>query len=439
MEKKNEKRRLRIFQPYELGAMEEYLAQMAAKGWFVSGRSSMRWTFQKGEARRLRYCVDIFVPSEDGEEPAGEQTQEYLFYCETAGWRHVFSDGAYHFFCAEDEGAVPVQTDDGRRMREIVKCTLRERWYLWFMMLAVQLFVVWQRTRWLEESPAEAVQLNGITVGFMAVHLLLILEILIDIFRFLRFAVGNMLRTRRGEPWKYYSLREAGCYSFFPWVCTALMVMVPFGMNRLQTEQWAAIAGNPAVEWESAANAKSGANAKSAVNAKTGASAESDVAAESGASAESGVAAESDVTGGSAPTGNALLDERVVTSKNGNTEIIMVMHGMFGGSDVYQFFHDEIPYTLEDAGIIPPKKAYRNSECHEDSGLYYRHLSYSDGYRTRLEGGMCEAISYEVFWFSDEEKQREFLKDTYLDKKQYELAEQPEEAKRWGRSPSGWP
>lgn len=49
-----------MYQPYECTAVEEYLENMAEKGWLLERISGYFFTFKKIEPKKLKYSVDTF-------------------------------------------------------------------------------------------------------------------------------------------------------------------------------------------------------------------------------------------------------------------------------------------------------------------------------------------------------------------------------------------
>jgi hypothetical protein len=88
---------------------------MAKKGWIFtdfkeSGPSdadkSRQWlVFAKGEARKIKYCLDAFRATG---EPAGG---EYIAACEAAGWKFAARAGHIYIFSSENGEPEQLQSD----------------------------------------------------------------------------------------------------------------------------------------------------------------------------------------------------------------------------------------------------------------------------------------------------------------------------------------
>lgn len=125
-------------------AMEEYLEEMAEKGWMLEkvGRTTAK--FRATEPKKLKFCVDIFKkggtlsPEDNGE------SREYRRLCQESGWTFVTSQEYLQFFYAnEGSDPVPLQTDEEIEQK-IVENTLLKRELIGvslFLLVAVFAFV----------------------------------------------------------------------------------------------------------------------------------------------------------------------------------------------------------------------------------------------------------------------------------------------------------
>lgn len=76
---------------------EIWLSDMAQKGWhLLQFNPSGKYTFIKGEPRKVRYCLDYINPQKDFE--------SYKMMFQDAGWEYLGQMGGWQYFRKEYEG-----------------------------------------------------------------------------------------------------------------------------------------------------------------------------------------------------------------------------------------------------------------------------------------------------------------------------------------------
>lgn len=114
-----------MYQPYECTAVEEYLENMAEKGWLLERISGYFFTFKKIEPKKLKYSVDTFSKISVLDVDDSDIAIDYREYCRAAGWKYICQVGKIQVFYSSDaENVVPIQTDDEERFRSIFKSSL---------------------------------------------------------------------------------------------------------------------------------------------------------------------------------------------------------------------------------------------------------------------------------------------------------------------------
>lgn len=114
------------FFPYEIKAMEEYLEEMALKGWKLEKIQRASFKFKRIEPKELKYNVDLLdeIAFVDGE--GTEKSMEYRKYCEMAGWKFVCDREKFQIYCSENlKDTIEIHTDEVERFNIIKKTTMK--------------------------------------------------------------------------------------------------------------------------------------------------------------------------------------------------------------------------------------------------------------------------------------------------------------------------
>ncbi len=105
-------------------AMEEYLEEMAEKGWMLEKVGSYLAKFRAVDPRRLKFYVDVFKDNGPLTPEKNEKSEEYRRLCQESGWIFITSRDYLQFFYAdENSNPVPIQTDEALEQK-IVEHTL---------------------------------------------------------------------------------------------------------------------------------------------------------------------------------------------------------------------------------------------------------------------------------------------------------------------------
>lgn len=91
----------------------KYLSNMAAKGWhFKEWGAGLK--FEKGEPEQAVYAVEVFTKASENDLRPEPNTQEFVEYCEAAGWKFIDAKQKYCIFKKVDENAVELFTPEER-------------------------------------------------------------------------------------------------------------------------------------------------------------------------------------------------------------------------------------------------------------------------------------------------------------------------------------
>jgi hypothetical protein len=133
-----------LFQYTECDALEEYLEEMALKGWILSNvsKSLCYFTFQKAEPQKLIYSVQVFDKASIFDTQLTRESMEYIDYCQEAGWQFICNKDKIHIFVTADENAVPIETDEALKYQTIKKSMLKQNVFNWFVLPPLLIFDV---------------------------------------------------------------------------------------------------------------------------------------------------------------------------------------------------------------------------------------------------------------------------------------------------------
>lgn len=108
-------------------AMEEYLEQMAEKGWMLEKVGWITAKFRAIEPQALKFCVDVFKGGGPLTPENTEEALEYRNICRESGWLYITSRDHLQFFYAEaDNSPVSIQRDQVLE-QNIIGATLWKR------------------------------------------------------------------------------------------------------------------------------------------------------------------------------------------------------------------------------------------------------------------------------------------------------------------------
>lgn len=114
-----------IYLPYECTAVEEYLEQMAEKGWLLKSVKGPLFKFTKTKPKKIKYSVDVLDKVSIYDHKDTDIALEYRDYCQAAGWTYVCQTGKIQiFYTEEDKKIIPIHTDEGEKFKSVFKSSL---------------------------------------------------------------------------------------------------------------------------------------------------------------------------------------------------------------------------------------------------------------------------------------------------------------------------
>ncbi|MCJ7688764.1 MAG: DUF2812 domain-containing protein [Clostridiaceae bacterium] len=122
MRSKDTKRTFFKYLSYECSALEEYLENMAGKGWLLESTKRGFFKFRKIETRKIKYSVDILNKVSIFDHKDSDVSLEYRQYCDAAGWTYICEDGMVQIFYTEgDKDITSIHTDEEEKFKVVFK------------------------------------------------------------------------------------------------------------------------------------------------------------------------------------------------------------------------------------------------------------------------------------------------------------------------------
>ncbi len=106
----------RYFNDNELDSMAEFLEDKIANGWEMTSLLGNAFGFRKAEPRRVKVSVELI---EDADDESAKN--EFISYCESDGWKHIFDAGRLQIFENENLDAEPIHTDEEVKLRLVYR------------------------------------------------------------------------------------------------------------------------------------------------------------------------------------------------------------------------------------------------------------------------------------------------------------------------------
>lgn len=116
MKDKNVCRKFFLFNMNELGAMKEYLEEMALEGWMLTD-IKQPLKFVKIEPKRIFHSVEIFSRASIIDARLNPKSSEFVAQCAAKGWEFVSSNGKVLVFKTTDPDAQKMNLMKKRNIR----------------------------------------------------------------------------------------------------------------------------------------------------------------------------------------------------------------------------------------------------------------------------------------------------------------------------------
>ena len=128
-----------LYQADDAAAMEKKLERLAERGWLLERVSNWGWHLRRAEPQQVKYTVTYFPDASvfDSGVTAGQET--YADYCRAAGWKFVSAYGPIQYFRSARPDPVPIETDEGEKLRAIHRTMRKTLVFSHLLLLAVWL------------------------------------------------------------------------------------------------------------------------------------------------------------------------------------------------------------------------------------------------------------------------------------------------------------
>ena len=178
--------------PVEVLALQSFLEDMSEKGYMLTGAYGSVYTFEECEPVKRRFQVDFFSKASIFNSRSGTNTEDYIEYCESAGWTHCLGSGRMEFFYTEDMEIPEIETDDENRFQSIAKAELWSRIPFWFLAIVyTYLGVNIARSVTSSYSTWSRYLSDPMMTGFAVFFSLYAIGAVISFAGFMRFYFGN--------------------------------------------------------------------------------------------------------------------------------------------------------------------------------------------------------------------------------------------------------
>ncbi len=196
--------------PVEVLALQSFLEDMSEKGYMLTGAYGSVYTFEECEPMKRRFQVDFFSKASIFDSRSGKNTEDYIEYCESAGWTHCLGSGRMEFFYTEDMENPEIETDDENRFQSIAKAELWSRIPFWFLAIVyTYLGVNIARSVTSSYSTWSRYLSDPMMTGFAVFFSLYAIGAVISFAGFMRFYFGNKKRLNRGESINLYTPEQS--------------------------------------------------------------------------------------------------------------------------------------------------------------------------------------------------------------------------------------
>lgn len=139
---------------YDYSLIEEKLTQLSAEGWHLDKIGTLAWKFRRGEPKQVRYAV-TYAPSASAFNSRPTEAEEDLAdLCAQAGWVRIANQAQLHVYRNDDPNAVPLETDEGERLKTIRRSMKKHFFPTELLMIAIFLMQFFMHLHTMTRSPS---------------------------------------------------------------------------------------------------------------------------------------------------------------------------------------------------------------------------------------------------------------------------------------------
>lgn len=135
--------RLESFTFYDTDSIAAHLSQMAEEGWALTSVGRYLWKYTAIEPEKRTYGITFFPDVSAFDTEPSEAQEDFIAYCEEAGWHYVTQWQQMQIFYTTEEHPIPLETDEALRL-ETTHRAMRKNYLpgmaALFIIILIQLF-----------------------------------------------------------------------------------------------------------------------------------------------------------------------------------------------------------------------------------------------------------------------------------------------------------
>ncbi len=135
--------RLESFTFYDTDSIAAHLSQMAEEGWALTSVGRYLWKYTAIEPEKRTYGITFFPDVSAFDTEPSEAQEDFIAYCEEAGWHYVTQWQQMQIFYTTEENPIPLETDEALRL-ETTHRAMRKNYLpgmaALFIIILIQLF-----------------------------------------------------------------------------------------------------------------------------------------------------------------------------------------------------------------------------------------------------------------------------------------------------------
>lgn len=135
--------RLESFTFYDTDSIAAHLSQMAEEGWALTSVGRYLWKYTAIEPEKRTYGITFFPDVSAFDTEPSEAQEDFIAYCEEAGWHYVTQWQQMQIFYTTEENPIPLETDETLRL-ETTHRAMRKNYLpgmaALFIIILIQLF-----------------------------------------------------------------------------------------------------------------------------------------------------------------------------------------------------------------------------------------------------------------------------------------------------------
>lgn len=113
------KKKIEIFDFYDVNGMKKRLEAMAQQGWIIDRIENDIWTYRKEQPQNVQFSVTHFSNYSNSETEPDRGQAEFLEMCAASGWQLAAQYNSLFVFINYDENPVPLETEPVTQVENI--------------------------------------------------------------------------------------------------------------------------------------------------------------------------------------------------------------------------------------------------------------------------------------------------------------------------------